>query len=270
MISNDHDASIGSRPREAISPLKAGIVECSGRQNLECEELAAPLKLVFVYHGRLGLDRGPEWVELSAGDLLLMRQNERSRAAIAYPPDLVYFWLLFETRPGSDIDLKIPPKARAARPRRLADLFQLLLEDQESDGLDSPAALGLIDSLFSEIRNRLSPGEASPSLDERHVERAFGVIHARFRDPISTRDIAEELSLSPDHLGRIFRKVTGRSVIQEIQQTRLREARLQLLENRETIEAVAAACGFADVGYFRRVFRKIEGMSPAQFREQFR
>ncbi len=222
---------------------------------------------MFVYHGQLGLDRGTQWFELGAGDTLLMRQHQRSRAAIAYPPDLVYFWLLFEIENGT---ADLPERARVARPRRLADLFQLLLEDQQSGTLSSAVTRSLIDALFAEVHNLHGDGGDPSSPEESHVQRALTFIHARFRDPISTQDIADHLHLSADHLGRVFRKATGRTLVREIQHTRLREARLLLLESSDTIEQIAGECGFSDGGYFRRVFRKIEGLSPARFRAQFR
>lgn len=244
-----------------IRPIRVGMVECRGRQNLECQELRGPFKLVFIRQGRLGLDARGEWIELQGGDALLISRNQRSRAAIAYPPDLVYFWLLFEAERSV---LSIPRRAAVARPRRMADLFQLLLEDQESGRLESRSAIGLVEALFAETAAQVE-GRPSEPLEMRHVREAESFIHATFRDEVSARDVAEALNLNADYLGRLFKKHVGRTLVEEIQFARLREARLRLLEGDDTVENVALSCGFKDAGYFRRVFRRAEGVPRRSF-----
>ncbi|MEM7013403.1 MAG: helix-turn-helix transcriptional regulator [Verrucomicrobiota bacterium] len=249
-----------------IQPVQTGMVECSGRQNLACEALKAPYKLVFVHQGRLGLDRQDEWIELESGDVLLMQEQVRSRAAIAYPPDLVYFWLLFESASPLAADLW-PDRTQVSRGRRVADLFHLLLEDQES-GVSMDLSRPLVKALLTEIYDHSSPNESVASTELRHALRVETFIHSNFRKPISTQDIAEALGINADYLGRSFRKARGYTLVDAIQRTRLREARLQLVEGNDTIDRIACACGFSDAGYFRRVFRKIEGVSPKEFRAQ--
>ena len=55
-------------------------------------------------------------------------------------------------------------------------------------------------------------------------------------------------------------------MIQAIHQRRMRNAKRLLAEGHESIEEVARRCGFDDCGYFRRIFKRTEGMTPVAFR----
>jgi AraC-like DNA-binding protein len=53
-----------------------------------------------------------------------------------------------------------------------------------------------------------------------------------------------------------------------IQEVRLRHARLMLNTTRLPIQEIASNCGFLDVNYFTRVFRKVHGISPRAYRNK--
>jgi LacI family transcriptional regulator len=63
-----------------------------------------------------------------------------------------------------------------------------------------------------------------------------------------------------------FRKVMGRSVLEEITRSRLERARHLLLETDLPIQAVAESVGLKDANYLARVFHRETGMSPTAFR----
>lgn len=53
-----------------------------------------------------------------------------------------------------------------------------------------------------------------------------------------------------------------------IQEVRLKHARLLLNTTKFPIQEIAANCGFLDVNYFTRVFKKVHGMSPREYRNK--
>ncbi|MEI8242397.1 MAG: helix-turn-helix transcriptional regulator [bacterium] len=91
----------------------------------------------------------------------------------------------------------------------------------------------------------------------------------RFQDAISASDVATGLSCNPDYLGRIFRQARGLTLTDAIHKHRLQQARRLLMESGLNVDQVARACGFREAGYFRRVFRKKEGMTPLAFRRLY-
>ncbi|WP_243741930.1 AraC family transcriptional regulator [Actinomycetospora succinea] len=102
--------------------------------------------------------------------------------------------------------------------------------------------------------------------DEPLLAAVFDVVERRFREPLSLRDVASAVGLTPGHVTTIVRRRTGRTVQQWITERRLREARRLLHDTDLTVAAVAARVGFRDAGYFVRRFRAEHGVPPGRWR----
>ena len=98
------------------------------------------------------------------------------------------------------------------------------------------------------------------------VGRAEAWIGHHYHEAISTSDVADALACNPDHLGRAFRAVTGRTLVQALHERRLGEARRRLIETADAVGDIARGCGFSDLAHFRRVFRRATGTTPGSFR----
>jgi AraC-like DNA-binding protein len=81
--------------------------------------------------------------------------------------------------------------------------------------------------------------------------------------------VANRLEVNADYLGRVFKNVTRTNIGQFLIDRRLREARKLLQESDLNVNQIAQAAGFADPGYFRRLFRKHFDMKPADFRKLY-
>jgi AraC-like DNA-binding protein len=102
--------------------------------------------------------------------------------------------------------------------------------------------------------------------DEPLLASVFGIIEERFHEPISLRDVARAVSLSPGHLTTVVRRKTGRTVQAWIAERRLAEARRLLVETDLGVEEVGRQVGYADPGYFARSFRHAHGATPLGWR----
>lgn len=105
--------------------------------------------------------------------------------------------------------------------------------------------------------------EAVPSM----VPAARQYIANHYMEPISLSDVVAHLHVNSSHLCRAFKKETGRSVNEEINQLRMQKARMLLLEGRKVFE-VAGMLGYSDPSYFTRVFTRIVGKTPREFVEE--
>ncbi len=101
---------------------------------------------------------------------------------------------------------------------------------------------------------------------ETLLAEVFDVVDARFREPLSTADVARAVGLTPGHLTTRVRRRTGRTVLDWILERRMAAARELLLSTDLSAEAVAAQVGFADPAYFNRRFRDYHGVSPGRWR----
>ncbi len=85
--------------------------------------------------------------------------------------------------------------------------------------------------------------------------------------PLTNGQLADALSYHSVYLNRIFKEQTGRSLHQYVLEQKLLHA-AQLLENTAlSVEEVGHRCGFKEISYFIRTFRRLHGKTPHQFRK---
>lgn len=75
---------------------------------------------------------------------------------------------------------------------------------------------------------------------------------------------------SRSYLTRIFKETTGITVVQYLTVVRIRQAARLLRETDSPITEIADLCGFGNVTYFEKVFHRIRGMTPRQYRKNNR
>lgn len=102
--------------------------------------------------------------------------------------------------------------------------------------------------------------------DEPLLAAVFDVIEARYHEPLSLRDVAAVVGLSPGHLTTAVARRTGRTVQQWITERRMAQARRLLAGTDLTVGATAARAGYRDTSYFVRTFRREHGVTPADWR----
>lgn len=100
-----------------------------------------------------------------------------------------------------------------------------------------------------------------------YVKRALQYIGAYLSQPISIDDLCGLSNISRAHFVRLFGQETGKTVKQYITEERCKSA-AELLENSQLpIQEISHYVGYDDTSYFSRVFKKIMGMSPQEYRK---
>lgn len=98
------------------------------------------------------------------------------------------------------------------------------------------------------------------------VQQAVGLIETRFAQPITLRNLAEELQFSPGYLSVRIKQQTGMNFSEYLLHVRLREARPMLLQTNDKIAEIVEKVGYADQFYFSRLFKRATGRTPSEFR----
>jgi AraC-like DNA-binding protein len=98
------------------------------------------------------------------------------------------------------------------------------------------------------------------------LAEAFAVIDRRHTEPLSLRDVAREVGMTPGHLTTIVRRRTGRTVQEWIIERRMAEARTMLEGTDLPVAEIARRVGVFDPGYFSRLFTRRHGISPREWR----
>ena len=230
--------------------------------------------LIYVQSGVLSIQEVDTAFEIKSGESLLLWPGRRHWGTVDYPPDLVFYWLHFERRgdavePGIDTNISVPQHAAVARPNHLTELFRRYLDDQESPGRDQMAANLTVCLMLCEISRATRMSAALLPSRSPQSEHAKQFIQANSHLPITTAAVAKAIDVNPDYLSRIFRRDFGITVTDAIHQSRMAQARFHLMENAETVTAIARRCGYESAIYFRRVFHRIHGMTPLEYRRLY-
>lgn len=157
------------------------------------------------------------------------------------------------------------------QPRWTARLSAMEHEQQRRDaGYNDVVAAYLLITLI-ELARLAAP--CPPGLRQQGQDllaNVFEVIEARYRERLSTVDVAAAVGLTPGYLTTLVRERTGRTVLDWITERRMAQARSLLLDSDASAEQVAAAVGYGDAAYFSRRFRAHHGAAPGAWRAQAR
>jgi signal transduction histidine kinase/DNA-binding LacI/PurR family transcriptional regulator/AraC-like DNA-binding protein len=139
-----------------------------------------------------------------------------------------------------------------------------------SRGVASVLEKGLfnVDETVAHIRSALEGRRRLSGEAQRLVRKAMAYIHENFSQPISRRDIAGYVNIAEDYLTFCFRQELGTTPIKYLQRYRVNRAKELIKGGPTSITEIARLVGFADSGYFSRIFHRETGMSPEAFRRE--
>jgi YesN/AraC family two-component response regulator len=99
------------------------------------------------------------------------------------------------------------------------------------------------------------------------VKQAIAYLHQNYTRPVSRWEIAEAVGVSEDYLSRVFNRELGISPWDYLNRYRVLQSKQLLLNTTQSVGSIARQVGYKDQAYFSRVFHKITGTSPQEFRE---
>lgn len=99
------------------------------------------------------------------------------------------------------------------------------------------------------------------------LQRATDIVYSEMgNSDFSTVSLAERLSVSSSQLNRKLSAVSGYTPSAFITNLRIESAKRKLITDNRPIGQIAEECGYSDIAYFSRTFKKITNCSPSQFR----
>ncbi|MDF0698500.1 helix-turn-helix domain-containing protein [Rhizobium sp. MC63] len=147
--------------------------------------------------------------------------------------------------------------------RRLGDEF----ENRRSGRNEVLAAyVGLALRLTARISHEGNSGQLASTENERRMDMLGELIQQHFRSHKPASFYARELGVSPTHLTRIVRSMTGSTPHELIAAKLVEEAKRQLVFTLGSVQEIGFRLGFADPAYFSRFFLKYAGETPRVWR----
>jgi AraC-like DNA-binding protein len=101
----------------------------------------------------------------------------------------------------------------------------------------------------------------------RRFDSVFQYIQDHYAEKINLEELAKSVNISTCHFCRTFKQMTDKTATDYINGVRLEKAAALLKQQDHNITEIAIRCGFDDVNYFSRIFRKYYHTSPTKFRK---
>lgn len=119
--------------------------------------------------------------------------------------------------------------------------------------------------LFHTITFRLS--EKRSGKQEEIIRKINDIIEERYANPVlSLNYIADELNMSTYHISRVYRQFNHATIVDVINQIRMEHAKQTLINYETSIAEIATSTGYTSSSYFHRMFKKMYGVTPSEFR----
>lgn len=106
------------------------------------------------------------------------------------------------------------------------------------------------------------------AVDDTEVASALRFIRQQGHRPLRVKELLRQVPASRRSLERRFRRVLGRSILEEIRRVHVERARQLLTQTDLPLHCVALRSGFSDAKRFATVFRQVTGLSPRAYRRQ--
>lgn len=199
------------------------------------------------------------------------------RLAAEHRPDLVFLDIRM---PGCD-GLKAAEAILADHPGANVvivsaynefDYARTALRAGVADYLLKPVRPAEVAALIAKAAASAAASPAAPGAGRKPplVDKVEQYIRANLDSPIKLQDIAKAVYLSQFHLSRTFKQLTGRSVVDFVQDLRLAKAGEMLAATDLSVTEIAGRVGFKDAAYFTTCFKNRNGVTPLQYRKNSR
>ena len=123
--------------------------------------------------------------------------------------------------------------------------------------------------LCQELMNHFIPKPLEPNFTKcsNQLLPALHYIHEHYQEELSLKDLAAIVYLSKEQFCRLFKKLTHVSAFYYLNRYRIQKSCEYLMGTDKKIAEIASLCGFNNISYFNREFKKYMKMSPGQYRQ---
>ena len=155
--------------------------------------------------------------------------------------------------------------------QKAREIFEeIIIENEKSDEFSNALITGKIIELFVLLNREFSEEKNESEVSKKKklyvVKNALDYLKVNFKNKVSIDDISADLAFSKSYLSHAFKAVTGYSIISYLNLLKCQSARALILEG-FTIKQACNECGFSDLSYFTRTFKKTMGYLPSEIKK---
>lgn len=110
-------------------------------------------------------------------------------------------------------------------------------------------------------------GNSTNAPKKMDISSVKSFLDEHYSEKLSLESVASHFFIDKHYLARLFKEQYGVTLVTYLQQVRITHAKRMLRFTDKSIEEIGLECGIGELNYFSRVFKKLEGVSPSEFRK---
>lgn len=238
------------------------------------------IEIIYAYHGSCTVVINTEPVVLRQGEVAVVG-SDRSHSINTMEDDCLYYYLLISKKFCDSIDADISniEFQNPIRDKGFIEVLTKLINECESEikpAYFSIAVKTYLSSIMLNLfRNHLKPyKEEKIEMPDRNVTLTIrNVLHyiaENCEKPLTLDMIRKNTGYSKYHFCRLFKEVTGQTVMDYLRFARCFNAKTMLASGQYSVSEAAERCGFINSSYFTKMYKKYFGITPSETRRQIK
>lgn len=205
-----------------------------------------------------------QFFEESSDGISLFEYNRSVFKVKATNVDILNFARLLEINPGRGINRSDNP--------RIYEKSIFYKEYQELNNQQNMATFTETHGILLQLVSRFLTPEIFKHKEVSHIPvkilNAISYIQLNLHQELSVADLAEKANQHADYFSRLFQQYTGERPLKYIHEKRIERAQYLMVTTQMTYAEIAIQTGFENIFYFSKIFKKITGMSPGNYKKQ--
>lgn len=227
------------------------------------------IEFVYILNGSLEFHLNGEKFTADAGDLVTVN-SAQIHAFYPITEEVDYYFLVANDKFFRTNSLYADTTyfAKKIHTEQAQHLFEeIIKETNRADEYSTISAVSVLMSLFIYLnRHHTYPREPQELSEQKKLSLARNTLvylQEHFKERLTVEQIAEAMHFSKSYLSHTFKELTHLSLIEYINILRCKHAKVLISEGTSITDA-ASECGFSNISYFTRVFKKTMGHLPSE------
>ena len=256
----------------ALYVMESGKQRCLANQNWGPERRPYYLFMQII-SGQGEITIGKHQYSVRANDVLLTWPNDAVSFHSSLEAPLEYAWVGFK---GNDSAMllaqtnlsRLNPLINIPQSEKMIAYMEEIYQHRGHQSENATSMNGYLYLYLSELIHAKYAGLPVNDSAKAVIEQAVSYIVTHYSQKITETQLAQSVSVSRSWLYRSFVRYLGASPMRYINEYRVEQAGILLRDPSVSIANVARAVGFSDPFYFSKVFKKLKGVSPSEYRAQ--
>ena len=146
-------------------------------------------------------------------------------------------------------------------------LIKNIIKNKQRTFCDKVESRGIVYQLMARF---LKDAQPKTEINDDRIQKVLSYIRKNIYKTIDIDSLAAISCLSKDHFIRLFKKEINNTPLQYINQKKIEKAQLILITDSMPVKNISYLLAYEDHSYFNRLFKKLTGVTPQQYRDRYK